>query len=758
VNTPCRGDHSLRQTIPLESTDEGGSALPFLKWAGGKSLVARRVISRLGRPERGATYFEPFLGGGAVFFRHAPPHAVLSDLNGSLVETYQTVKNDVEGLIEELESVPAPTSRDSYENLRAEFNSLKLSTSRRGGAEKIRRSALFIWLNHTCFNGLYRENLDGEFNVPFGYYKDAFIYNPENLRRASSALVRSHADLLAVDFAAALSSARAGDQIYLDPPYDPVGETANFTGYTSTGFGSAEQWQLSQLVHQLLERGCRPVLSNSPTDDIRELYSDLGHEMVLVPRAINCDGAKRGRVGEMLFFPRHRITLHERLDRVVKELGFDLDGARTFEISSDAVKDLGGAEPRLIAKMDTREDLPPLLASKGYFVLPTAARRYAFVPGEGYHDLEGIDDKPKRFTPLREVPVSVALKSGESAAVQTALYSGLLEEVVGVPQLRATLHNDPITIQDAQIRYDSAWKLRLRGAQGEVDAGFENHGDYFIFECKAWKHSGLKDFNIRQLFFPQLHTLEKFAAIGIDLKPRCYFLNIELESATYRFWEYRFRDPHDYASLELVSRSSFRLEPTGQPRPAKLLDQLIQKEPTNTTYVPQADDPSKIFALLEGVAEGISSSKELAIRFQFDPRQSSYYGEAAEELGLVDRDRKRGFTLTDAGSKVVRMNTDDAAHEVIERVFALPVFREIASRVIANGVAVVADEDLSGIIAKASRGRYNSTTIERRKQSVVSWLNWIGEVTGTVRVRPTLPPLGGVGPLERFGTIAGSTS
>ena len=729
-------------------------AFPFLKWAGGKSTVAPRAIARLGPTEPASTYFEPFLGGGAVFFRLQPGHAVLSDLNRALIETYTSVKANVGALISELEKLAPPSTREAYETVRDEFNDLRRVGRGGSRSDVIRRSALFIWLNHCCFNGLYRENKDGDFNVPFGYYKDAFIYDPANLLAASEALESAHSDLKCADYATVLSSARPGDQIYLDPPYDPVGETANFTGYTSSGFGAENQWQLSNLVHQLVERGCRVVVSNSPTSDIRELYSDLSHEMVLVPRAINCNGSKRGRVGEMLLFPRQRLTLHDRLDRVIRHKGFDLDGVQTYQVTSAEMKALGGAEPRLIAKMDTREQLPPLLAERGYFLLPTSTRNYAIVPGDGYHDLEGVDERPRSFTPEREIPVTVALKSGESAAIQTALYSGLLGEVVGVPQLRSTLHNDKVTIRDAEIHYGKHWSLRLKGAQVEVDAGFENHGDFFLFECKVWPHSTLKDFNIRQLFFPQIQALEDFEARKLELRPRCFFLNVEPDSSTYRFWEYAFGDPHDYSDMRLVQKHAYRVVQPKPSSPTELLAELLRQEASKTTYVPQADDPSKLVALLEGVGEGLTRADQLADRFKFDPRQSNYYGEAAEELGLITRDRARGFSLTGIGAKIARQNTDAAAQGVIERILTLPVFRQIAENAVESGTPVVAQDLIPRIIERTSHGRYNETTIRRRTQSVVAWLNWIGEVTGTIRVRPSPPPLRGQHPLEHFARLS----
>lgn len=735
-------------TRPLVPREPSASprAVPFLKWAGGKGTVTDAIIRRLGAPEPDSTYFEPFLGGGAVFFKLRPRHAVLSDLNPALIQTYSTVKTRVEDLIVELEGLAPPRSRPEYEHVREEFNQSSRTAS-------VRRAALFIWLNHTCFNGLYRENKDGEFNVPFGYYEEAFIFDPENLRNASLALESSHAELRHVDYSVVLASAKPGDQVYLDPPYDPVGETANFTEYTSAGFGPQDQWRLADVVHDLARRGCRVVLSNSPTPDVRELYADMGHELVLVPRAINCVGNRRGKVGEMLIFPRQRTTLHDRFDRIVQEKGFDLNGFSTFEVTSSEVKRLGGAEPRLIAKMDTREQLPPVLARSRYFVLPSSPRRYAIVPGDGYHDLEEVSDRPSRFEPSREVPVTVALKAGESAAIQTALYSGLLEKVVGVPQLRATLHNDKVSIRDCEIRYGDSWKLHLRGAQVEVDAGFENHGQFFIFECKTWRRQNLRDFNIRQLFFPYLQALESFRERELSLRPRCYFLNVEPENSIYRFWEYAFGSGdrwNDYTSIQLVRRSAFKLDQGAGPAPLQLLRQLITEDPVKTTYVPQADDPSKLVALAEGVAEGLTTPEQLARRFQFDPRQSHYYGEAAEELGLLTRERGRGFVLTDDGRRIVRMNSDDAAHELILSMFRLPVFRSIADGAIDAGSPAIQAESVPAIVTNASRGRYSGSTVKRRAQSVIAWLNWVGEVTGTVRVRPTPPPLQHTKPLESY--------
>lgn len=712
----------------------GSIAVPFLKWAGGKSIIADRIIRRIGTLPLGATYFEPFLGGGAVFFRLRPTKAVLADSNRALIRTYRVVKERVEQLIEELEGMTAP-SRDTFDQRREEFNELLPAADGPLGTDDERRAALFVWLNHTCYNGLYRVNKEGKFNVPYGQYERAFIFDPENLRLCSQTLRNSEAQLESSDYHFILKLAKAGDCVYFDPPYHPLDETSNFTGYTSEGFGTLEQEQLAATTFRLIERGCRVVISNSPTPEIQQLYRGLRKDEVLVPRAINCVGSRRARIPELLIYPRTRMTLHDQWEKVVADCGFDLDGRSTYEVTAARVKKITGEEPRLIAKMDTREDLPGLLARKEYFVLPVSGSKYAIVPGDGYEDLKNLDSPVASFEPERQVPVTVALQAGESAAIQTALYTGLLEEVIGVPRLRPTLHNDRVTLKGVTIRYGSNWELPINGARVEVDAGFENHNEFFIFECKNWRQSELGSFNIRQLFFPQLRAYKELKDAGFDWKIRCFFLNVEPDTSIYRFWEYRFKDPFDYASIVGASHKAFRLVQDQRWAPGKLLEQLIRLPESKTNYVPQANDASKVLTLVQGVAEGFATVKEVANRFRFDPRQSNYYGEAAQELGLIERPRGERFTLTGLGAELARLPSDQATQKLIEQIFTLPVFREVARAAVTSRSTVLYPDDLTPLVRKAGHGRYNETTVKRRMQSVASWLNWIGESTGTIRVK-----------------------
>jgi DNA adenine methylase len=270
------------------------AAAPFVKWAGGKTQLLHRLDALVPQFER---YFEPFLGGGALFFHLASRldfAAHLSDANGDLVNAYSVVKSDVEGLIALLER-----HERSYRKAPAEYY-YGLRSEKPGG--RVEAAARFIALNKTCYNGLYRVNRSGEFNVPIGRYKNPTICDREQLRAASAALNRSDARLSVADYGQALKKAREGDFVYLDPPFHPLSRTANFVDYTKSGFGEGDQVGLAHVFRDLDRRGCRVLLSNSDTRLTRELYAGFGQRRAQVLRAINCKGSGRTGYCELLVF------------------------------------------------------------------------------------------------------------------------------------------------------------------------------------------------------------------------------------------------------------------------------------------------------------------------------------------------------------------------------------------------------------------------------------------------------------------------
>jgi DNA adenine methylase len=263
---------------------------PFLKWAGGKRQLLAQIEALL--PERIDTYFEPFLGGAAVFFRLAAggrfKRAVLADANAELVNCYQAIRDDVDGVIAELRRYRNESAL--YYRVRRR-DPAKLSPTARAGR--------LIYLNRCGYNGLYRVNSRGEFNVPFGRYRRPLICDEPRLRAAAAALQK--ATIVHGDFATTLRNVQPGDFAYLDPPYVPLSATSSFTAYAARDFGAAEQQRLADLLRALAARKIPALLSNSDCATTRELYRGFDRiDRVTARRAINSVGQGRGPVDELL--------------------------------------------------------------------------------------------------------------------------------------------------------------------------------------------------------------------------------------------------------------------------------------------------------------------------------------------------------------------------------------------------------------------------------------------------------------------------
>lgn len=265
-------------------------AAPVIKWVGGKTKLLPELIARL--PERFGRYYEPFAGGAALFFRTAPDRAVLADSNADLIALYGAIATDVNGVIRRLQHHRTAHDETHYYAMRAKWNENHLAWS------PAERAAAFIYLNKTCFNGLWRVNRSGGFNVPIGRYSDPPICVPEALRAAQALLART--ELRCGDYQQAVVDAKAGDFVYFDPPYDPVTPTANFTAYSAIGFGALDQRKLADTARALVARGAYVMLSNSDTPFIRSIYKGLKIDRVKCARAINSNAAKRGDVDEVI--------------------------------------------------------------------------------------------------------------------------------------------------------------------------------------------------------------------------------------------------------------------------------------------------------------------------------------------------------------------------------------------------------------------------------------------------------------------------
>ena len=265
---------------------------PFLKWVGGKRQLLPELMQAVAAAGAFARYHEPFLGGGALFFalaksRQLATGAALADVNQNLIDAYLGVRDEVDGVIQVLLEHRRLHCEQHYYEVRA-LQPLTLAA----------RAARVIYLNRTGFNGLYRENRKGQFNVPFGRYKNPRICDEENLRAGAALL--ANVELSSEGFVASLARARTGDLVYLDPPYVPVSATAVFTDYSKGGFGDTEQRQLATMFAQLVARGVKVILTNSLTDATRELYQGSYFHQVYANRTVNSRSDRRGKIGEAL--------------------------------------------------------------------------------------------------------------------------------------------------------------------------------------------------------------------------------------------------------------------------------------------------------------------------------------------------------------------------------------------------------------------------------------------------------------------------
>lgn len=269
---------------------------PFLKWAGGKRQLIPKMKQYL--PTKFNNYIEPFVGGGAMFFflfrskLLNDKRVVVTDINEDLINCYNVVKNNVMELIKSLKK--HKNEKNYFYRTREKDRNPAIYNN----MTVIEKASRIIYLNRCCYNGLYRVNSKGYFNVPFGKYKNPNFCDEENLISVNRAL--KTVETLVSSFEKCLGYAKKGDFVYFDPPYFPISETSSFTSYTKESFGKEAQVSLCDVFKELDKIGCKLVLSNSDSVYIRDLYKDYKIVELLAKRAINCDGKKRGEIKELL--------------------------------------------------------------------------------------------------------------------------------------------------------------------------------------------------------------------------------------------------------------------------------------------------------------------------------------------------------------------------------------------------------------------------------------------------------------------------
>ena len=266
---------------------------PFTKWTGGKRQLLEELRSYM--PETYGRYFEPFVGGGALFFDLAPEQAVINDFNEELINAYRQIKNNPAELINLLIKHKENNSKDYYLALRSADRDGRIS--RMTGVE---RAARILYMLRVDFNGLYRVNSKNQFNVPYGRYKNPKIVDVDLLYQISEYLNENDVEILQTDFAEAVKDAQTGDFVYFDPPYIPLNETSSFTSYTHEGFSYEEQVRLRDTFKELTERGVYAMLSNSSSPLVEELYKDFNIYFVEAQRTNGAKSSSRGKISEII--------------------------------------------------------------------------------------------------------------------------------------------------------------------------------------------------------------------------------------------------------------------------------------------------------------------------------------------------------------------------------------------------------------------------------------------------------------------------
>ncbi len=262
---------------------------PIVKWVGGKRQLMFELLENM--PKSYNRYFEPFIGGGALFFELQPEKAYISDMNEELINLYSVVKNNVYELVDELKK--HKISKEYFMNIR---NIDRTNEYKKWSA--IQKASRFIYLNRTCFNGMYRVNSKGEFNVPFGNYKNPRIIDENNLINCSNLLQKT--EIRNADFSEILNCVQRGDFVYFDPPYVPLNETSSFTSYTKDGFDIDMQFKLRELCDELDSMGVKFMLSNSDTRFVNDVYENYNIKKVFASRQINANPNGRGKITEVL--------------------------------------------------------------------------------------------------------------------------------------------------------------------------------------------------------------------------------------------------------------------------------------------------------------------------------------------------------------------------------------------------------------------------------------------------------------------------
>ena len=386
-------------------------------------------------------------------------------------------------------------------------------------------------------------------------------------------------------------------------------------------------------------------------------------------------------------------------------------------VTANQIKQITQKEPRIMAKMDRIESLPKIFSENNLFLLPISRSEYAIVKGDGHHKPEQFEVKPEIFRTSKAFPTSAVGIEGESVFLDYANSCGLIERLCGVSNLTPSVRGRTTTPEFEF--YIAGNKVEVNRAQIEIDASYESKDELLIFEAKIGLPSS---FSIKQLYYPYRTFMEK-------KKVRNFFFCFIPDGKAYIFWEYEFDKYDEFNSIRLLRYKAYQIR-VSRVVPVKRYQNISPA--SRLIDIPQADDVNKIMLFPFMVSEGYDTAKKMVEAFAFDIRQSSYYRQAAELLGLVDREKGK-YKITLKGESLLVLSSKDKPNFMCRLLLEFPVLNEIYLGVTAENKKFSRD-DIVNLLRLKSHIRGN--TLRRRTQTVVAWFRWIKNNIGIVDVEP----------------------
>lgn len=700
---------------------------PILKWVGGKRRLLADIMPLINKSC--STYVEPFVGGGAVFFELQPKKAIINDYNIELINVYEVIRDFPEELIVILEEHNRENTEEYFYNLRALDRSEEYAK-----LSNIQRAARIIYLNKTCYNGLYRVNSAGQFNSPYGKYKNPNIVNATTIRAMSKYLRNPKITIKQGDYKEALKGLRKGAFVYLDPPYMPISSSSSFTGYTENGFSYEQQIALKNECDKLKEKGISFLQSNSDCPEIRELYKEYDIRTVQAKRSINSNANKRGEISEVLIYyvpEKNNLSANEAWKVLIDKYNIleEVQENGCYHIKASQIKQF--KEPRLMAKWDSTDALPKVLRDNKINILPDSRSSYVIGDFLLYQEIPILEENVTQMAHV-ELPdyesIDVNNISSEANAINVLLLTGILDDFLNTNNNVATF-NGRMGTGEFEFVVDTTrnikQKISVNNAQCEIDGGFENNDSVVIMEAKNVVH---EDFHIRQLYYPYRLWKNKVN------KPIRLVFSV-YSNMIYRLFEYRFNILEDYSSIELVRTKNYSLQDT-----TITLDDLFRvrkdtlvktDDNMDNSDVPfiQANSMERIISLLENMYENPMTSQQIAELMDFEPRQSDYYYNAGKYLGLfekVNEDKQRVVALTSLGNKVFKLNYKERQLKIVELILEHQIFSDLFDGMIKTG-----DMPNKKDIEDEMRALHvcDEGQIVRRASSIYGWLKWIFNLT-----------------------------